>query len=284
MIMSRSAPQSLSIAANRPAYTLLEVLLASVIAALLMAALYVSIDVQIHYAQAGRESVNESTVARNLIARIAADTAGILTPITATVAVKSTTGDVASDVVTPLNGGVLGDNGVLTIWISRVPKLPTGQDAIQAESQQLNSSDLRRISYWLADGGLARQELDRVTADDDDSQLPPNVQDEGQLIMAPEVTGLNFRYFDGTNWNDTWDGTVLGTDGKTPIGPPRSVEITLSIRKPGANPSDTSAVKQYRYVVAINAANAQPTMTDDSTTTGSSTSSGTSSTTTGSSP
>jgi hypothetical protein len=265
---------------SRPAYTLLEVLLASVIAALLMAALYVSIDVQIRSAQAGRESVNESTVARNLIARISADAAGVITPITATVAVTSTTGDVASDVVVPLNGGVQGDNGVLTIWMSRVPKMATGPDAINADTQQLNSSDLRRISYWLADGGLARQEIDRVTADDDDTQLPPNVTDEGRYIMAPEVTGLGFRYFDGAAWNDTWDGTVLGTDGKTPIGPPRAVEITLSIRRTGADPNDNNAVKQYRYVIAINAANAQPTMTDDSTgattTTGSTTTGGTS--------
>jgi hypothetical protein len=64
---------------------------------------------------------------------------------------------------------------------------------------------------------------------------------------------------------------MLGTDGKTPIGPPRAVEITLSIRKTGADPNDNNAIKQYRYVIAINAANAQPTMTDDSTTTGSST-------------
>jgi len=257
---------------------LLEVLLASAIAALLMAALYVSMDVQLNYAQAGREAVNESTVARNLIARIEADLAGTLTPITATVAVTSTTGDVASDVVTPLNGGVQGDGAVLTVWVSRVPKLAVGTDAVNADAQQLNSSDLRRISYWMADGGLARQELDRVTADDEDSQPPPYVQDEQRYILAPEVTGLSFRYFDGVGWVDTWDGTALGADEKTPIGPPRAVEINLSVRKTGADPNDANAFKTYRHVVAINSANAQPTMTDDTTTTGTST------TTTGTSP
>jgi prepilin-type N-terminal cleavage/methylation domain-containing protein len=277
----RSAPPSLRGAAHRPAFTLLEVLLASAIAALLMAALYVSMEVQLNHAQAGREAVNESTVARNLIARIEADLAGTISPITATVAVKSTTGDVAADVVTPLSGGVIGDNTVLTVWASRVPQVPTGADAVNADMQQLASGDVRRISYWMAEGGLARQDLDRVTADDEDSQLPPNVTNEQQYILAPEVTDLVVRYFDGTAWQDSWDGTVLGADGKTPIGPPRAVEITLSIRKAGADPNDTAAVQSYRHVVGINAANAQPTTADDTGTTGSGSSSSTGSSTTG---
>jgi hypothetical protein len=91
------------------------------------------------------------------------------------------------------------------------------------------------------------------------------------------VTGLSFRYFDGVGWVDTWDGTALGADGKTPIGPPRAVEITLSIRPAGADSNDTAAVKQYRHVIAVNAANAQPTMADDTGTgtTGSTTTGGT---------
>ncbi len=253
----------------RPAYTLLEVLLASAIAVLLMGALYVGMDVQLRTVQNGRELINESAVVRNLLARINTDVAGCLTPITATVAVPAT-GDAATDVVTPLNGGVQGDNNVLTLWVSRVPQLPTGPDAATAATQQLNSSDLRRISYWLADGGLARQEIDRVTADDDDTQLPPYVTDEGRFILAPEVTELTFQYFDGTSWQDTWDGTTLGADGKTPMGPPRAVSITLSVRRPGADPNNANAVKRYRHVVAIGAANAQPGMADDTGTTGTS--------------
>jgi prepilin-type N-terminal cleavage/methylation domain-containing protein len=242
---------------RRPGYTLLEVLLASAIAALLMAALYVGMDVQLRTVQAGREKVNETAVVRNLfVTRITSDMVGVITPITATVAVTSTTGDVTTDPVTPFNGGVQGDNAVLTVWTSRLPNLPTGSDAANADSQQLNSSDLRRITYWLVDGqGLARQETDRVSAseDDADAALPPNVPDEGKYILAPEVTDLNFRYFDGESWQDSWDGTVLGTDGKTPMGPPRAIEVTMSVRRPGADPNDDSAIKQYRQVIPINA-------------------------------
>jgi hypothetical protein len=143
--------------------------------------------------------------------------------------------------------------------------------------QPLNSRDLHRVTYWLADGGLARQDMDRVSAadDDPDAPLPPGVPDETKYILAPEVTDLQFRYFDGENWQDSWDGTVLGPDGKTPIGPPRSVEVTLSIRRFGADPNDPDAIKQYRQVVPINAANAQSTATPAATT-GSTTTGGTS--------
>lgn len=58
---------------NRPGFTLLEVLLSSAIAVLLMAALYVAVDVQLRHAQAGRDIVEQSTLARALLARIAHD-------------------------------------------------------------------------------------------------------------------------------------------------------------------------------------------------------------------
>jgi prepilin-type N-terminal cleavage/methylation domain-containing protein len=256
---------------SRPGYTLLEVLLASSIAVLLMAALYVGMDVQLRAVEAGRQKVNETALVRNLIARMSTDAVSTLTPIAATVTVTSATGETTADPVTPFNGGVQGDNAVLTLWVSRLPVLPTGIDAATAETQQLNSSDLRRISYWIAsDGGLARQETDRVSApeDDPDAALPPNVTDESRYVFAPEVTEMTFRYFDGENWQDTWDGTVLGEDGKTPVGPPRAIEVTLSIRRFGADPNDQSAIKQYRQVIPVNAGNASTGTGTTTTTTG----------------
>ena len=78
------------------------------------------------------------------------------------------------------------------------------------------------------DTELELGDLARVHPDDDDSALPPNVNDESRYIFAEDVVGLSLQYFDGTNWTDTWDGSTLGADGKTPIGPPRLVQITLA--------------------------------------------------------
>src|SRR5260370_4106696 len=55
---------------RRPAYTLLEVLLASAIGVLLMGGLYVAVDVQLRHAPAGPEVVQQGTPARALLARM----------------------------------------------------------------------------------------------------------------------------------------------------------------------------------------------------------------------
>src|SRR5207253_917962 len=95
------------------------------------------------------------------------------------------------------------------------------------------NSDLRRVTYWLGGNGeplgLCREELRSVTADDANAPLPPNVPDEPSYVLAEEVKSLRFRYFDGTSWQDSWDGTAPGPDGPTPKGPPLAIEITLGV-------------------------------------------------------
>ena len=75
------------------------------------------------------------------------------------------------------------------------------------------------------------------------------------LVVPGEVTSLSFKYWNGTEWTDTWDGTQLGADNKTPLGPPAAIEITLEIVINAQG--DT---RKYRHVVAIPTANiVQPT-------------------------
>lgn len=151
------------------------------------------------------------------------------------------------------NLGVQGDTTHLTLYTSRVPR-----EVIQAQQtgtvdpvNPLGISDLRRISYWLVDGaGLARQEVYQVTSDDVMNAVPPNIPDEANYVIAEEVKSLGFSYFDGTSWQDTWDGTAIGADGQTPIGPPLAIAINLAIAQPG-----TQNVKNYRHVVFIPMAN-----------------------------
>src|SRR5262249_54178667 len=114
---------------RRRGFTLLEMMLASGIALLLMAALYVSMEVNLNYASAAREIVDQSELARALLARIAADINGALTPITATKSTSASSGTVVTDdtttmsltTVTPLNMGVVGDSTLLNLYVSRVP-------------------------------------------------------------------------------------------------------------------------------------------------------------------
>jgi prepilin-type N-terminal cleavage/methylation domain-containing protein len=294
----------------RRGFTLLEVLLAATIGVLLMAALYVAVDIQVRNAQAGRELVEQSGLGRALLARISADispclgqvdpgrfkssgssaSGGGATTITATGTTSTTTttpggttsgttsststtttgttpGSSTTTTSSPTSStftfSLQGDSSTLTLYVSQLPRdvdqLPGTMAANSADANSINS-DVRRISYWLAGGsdgqGLARQELMLATSDDT-STLPPNIPDEASLVIAPEVKTLSFSYFDGSDWQDSWDGSQPGPDGVTPIGPPLAVAITIGIAPPS---SDTRSVigqkmKTFRHVVAIPTAN-----------------------------
>jgi hypothetical protein len=65
---------------RRPAYTLLEVLLAMAISLLLLGALYVAMDMQLRLAQDGRDKVEESQLARAMLNRIVGDISPGLRP------------------------------------------------------------------------------------------------------------------------------------------------------------------------------------------------------------
>jgi hypothetical protein len=152
------------------------------------------------------------------------------------------------------NYGVEGDQSRLTLYVSRFPReLPFGDTpANQDQPVPVGVADLRRITYWMAEagkGGLARQELKHPTSDDL-SNIPPAGVDEASAIIAEEVKSVTFSYFDGTNWQTSWDGTVPGPDGVTPMGPPVAVGIELTIQFP-----DAREPKRYRHVVVIPTAN-----------------------------
>jgi prepilin-type N-terminal cleavage/methylation domain-containing protein len=145
---------------------------------------------------------------------------------------------------------VKGDANSLSLYISRLPYV---YEKNMLPGQVL--SDLRLINYWLAvDGstplGLVRREFKEVTSDEaNGAAAGPNTG----VIIAPEVQSLQFRYFDGLNWFDAWDGTQLGEDGLTPIGPPMAVEITLGLVIPSSDHRSwvQPTIRFYRHVVPI---------------------------------
>jgi type II secretory pathway pseudopilin PulG len=286
----------------RPAYTLLEVLVASAVGVLLMGALYMAISVQLRHAQIGRDLVEESLLARALLARIDNDirlslgppfpagstssgatgsssttggnssTASATTGASSTGSGSNTTSGTSTSSATGSTAGgsgsarfnywVQGDTNWIMLYISRVPQPVNPIPGANDPTQPLGASDLRRVSYWLAGGGdsslgLARQELTAVTSPDAMAAVPPGIPDEASMVIAEEVKSLTFSYFDGSAWQDTWDGTVAGPDGSTPVGPPLAIAITLGIALPGLEGSTQAdqGLKLYRHVVPILTAN-----------------------------
>lgn len=303
----------------RSAYTLLEVLFALSLTVLLMGALYVAVDVQLSLAQAGRQAVERSTLARTVFARLSTDIAAatttadpgrnrrvLPTPMTSGTGMAATgmntggTGmNTGTDPTTPapmemgtvistaspvtLAIGVSGDSTSLRLMTTKIPKETWRVPRVAGRAENTNIgvrpedgtelvSDLRMVSYWLAVGaeggaGLARQEHKIVTTEDALAQALPEGTTEAQYVIVPEARSLQFEYFDGANWFDSWDSNQVGLDGKTPQGPPRAIRITveLDFSNGAALPGAVGATKTYSHVVAINTANGTPLIIEDET-------------------
>ncbi len=153
-----------------------------------------------------------------------------------------------------------GDSTTLRLYVSRVPGVLTGAPA---DDQASIVSDQRVVEYWLATGdrpGLARQEIPIVTAAPEEVPWARGTGAEGDFVIAPEVTDLEFSYFDGTDWLTTWNSAEPGTDGRTPKGPPLAIAIVLEMTMPGAAGTQPR-VRTYRQVVSIPTANGLPAPT-----------------------
>jgi hypothetical protein len=137
--------------------------------------------------------------------------------------------------------GLTGDQYGLIVDIGRLPRI----DEYTSGSADNNSaavlpSDVRTVTYFLAgdtapasqvisstnvvDGsGLVRCEMDRAM-----SQYASQ-QGQGTLtnatVIAPEVLALEFQYFDGTQWDSSWDTTSNG-------GLPQAVKISMVLSDP----------------------------------------------------
>jgi type II secretory pathway component PulJ len=252
---------------RRPAYTLLELVLALGIGVVLLAALYLAMSTTLFQQRLGRGVIEQSAEMRNLLSKMETDITSQLAPIAPQMnnqAVQLTTGTGApASSLTPNTTGpvvfnlqVQGDSTHLSVYSSLLPR-EVYQNPPPSDGLPL-TSDLRRVDYWLAGGtdsplGLARQELLVATAAEALTVFDPSQVDEKSMVIADQILGVEFQYFDGSEWQDSWDGTAVQSDGKTPMGPPPAIAITLTVRQ--ANATSDEATVTYRHVVAIPTAN-----------------------------
>lgn len=251
---------------RRGGFTLLELLLASAIAAFLLGALYTAFDLVVRRAEANRDQIAASDLSRAIVNRLTADlsaSAGLLPPQSHTTAAAdaasggtgtstTTTADpVDTSADIPLPCGVVGTDKQITVFATRVPTALTDPDAIANPTVQ-PAGDVRRVTYYLTEAGLCRQERPWVTADGVRNSADPDLSTAETDVIAPEVTDVTFEYFSGGVWNGEWDGAVVGTDGVTPQGPPRAVRVTLHLTYP--TPSGGTRDKTVVHVIPVRAA------------------------------
>jgi prepilin-type N-terminal cleavage/methylation domain-containing protein len=198
--------------------------------------------------------------------------------------------------------GVYGDGVQLRIDSSRLPRVEEF-DAIASGAADANDlpSDVKTITWSLAaanggasggtgagmasesfggastSGGLMRRQVDRAVQGYADYAGMAGSQDGGDELIAPEVTTLEYRYFDGSQWLTEWD---MDTQQALPM----AVEITLGISpletldasasatgSATGDPTGSSTAgndsqeRRYRMVVHLPAARPAEASTDTST-------------------
>jgi hypothetical protein len=154
--------------------------------------------------------------------------------------------DIAQTTMVPAVPGLYGNQFELQIDISRVPRVDEYEHMVNASAinaLQDIPSDVKTVAYYClntdnlpvagfqrglgpaATSGLVRRVLDRaVTLYAADSGNVIGLQQVGDVI-APEVLGIEFEYFDGTNWLYEWDSELMG-------GLPLAVRIALMVATP----------------------------------------------------
>jgi hypothetical protein len=253
---------------RRRAYTLLEIVIATAISVLLLAAVFAAMEMETRHMQAGRDVSEQSILARALLDRIGSDIMHSLTPVNPvffpSLSSSPTGSGTGSSATSPSSSsspttnstyqfdfGLQGESSKLTLFSCGLPPAPDPQ-------QTEFAGDLRFITYWLAGSnqeplGLARMEVARVTGDEAGQVPASGSAEEAACLIAEEVKTLEFRYLDKTGWNATWDGTLTGPDFVTLIGPPRAIEIRLSMFETNQDRGSSTKPKLhvYRHVVAV---------------------------------
>lgn len=118
-----------------------------------------------------------------------------------------------------------------------------------------NTSDLRQVTYsFLTPGsstmsGLVRTEGDRMAVEVIEAGGSAATQISSIQSVAPEVTALMFRYFDGRVWSETWDSDTMARI-------PRAVEVTFAFPPPRRKPAifgggSSQSSNLFRTVILI---------------------------------
>ena len=153
----------------------------------------------------------------------------------------------ASTLIPPPQLGLYGTLNQLQVDVSRLPRPDEYNPAMSSveDFQTIDiPSDIKTVAYYLQAaqilppgedeirfsrqedqlaGGLVRRELDRSIA-----RYAAESGDTATLtmtgeVLAPEVTSLEFYYFDGLAWVTQWDSEMLK-------GLPQAVRVVITIR------------------------------------------------------
>lgn len=161
---------------------------------------------------------------------------------------------VATSVAPPTRPGVYGNETALMVDVSRLPRRDQLQYPQTLNGVALLPSDIKTVAYYVrigqsstgaaskssdsATSGLVRREVDRAVTRYAIDFGGGAVLADAEEVIAPEVTAIYFRYFDGREWQSSWDSDELG---RLPVAIEVTVQIGGAQQGTGSATSNTSA-------------------------------------------
>ena len=215
----------------RTGFTLIEVLIASAIVALLTAGLGASLHVAFKARRSAADGIATIRAARIALDSLARDLQSALPP-TGVLAGAMTGGSDTSGTISfyATSSGSVG-NGASDI--QQVTFTVIGPNDVQTTSGTAAASPLKPGAMTGSDESVLVRRVKR-------SLLAPVDETLTDQVLCRHVRSLTMRYYDGTQWLDTWDST--GVDNTLPL----AIELTLSLA-----PTDAGSAVPYNITRVV---------------------------------
>ncbi|MEX0775577.1 MAG: type II secretion system protein GspJ [Phycisphaeraceae bacterium] len=220
-------------------FTLLEVMIAMAMFAVIAAGLSTSLYVAFKARRTTTDGLAPARATRLALETIARDLSSATPPV----------GILAGAFVGTDQPGDAGD--ALEFFAVRAAMLdPDAAGDVQRVSYAIVSESELNVDNQVALEGDASGHspsdtmlVRRVTS----NLLSPQTIEPREQVLCRGVTAMNFRYYDGTQWVDTWDSTAQENTL------PRAVEVTLTLKPNAMVESAQTAAADYQAarVVAL---------------------------------
>ena len=131
----------------------------------------------------------------------------------------------------------IGERTFMRVDISRLPRMDEYNQLVARNGELENTpADIKTITYFYStepsriesdvrneigtNGGLYRRQVDRAVAAYACDECISNNPDEYAQLISPEVVAVEFRYWDGEEWQTEWDSDEMG-------GFPVAIEVQM---------------------------------------------------------
>lgn len=221
---SRNRAASATLASTRNGFTLMELLLAIVVSAVVLAAINGVFFGAMRLRNRTAESLDRTLPVQNALAMIRRDLMGIQLPGGTFAGILNSAATISGETETETGPEIYTNTGALTDY------LPWG--------------DIQRIAYVLRAptnqmGSVQGRDLVRVA----NRNLLPPVQDEPvEQRLLSDVELLEFSFYDGQSWRTTWNSTNEITSL------PRAIRVTLTMSPPRSRSETLTPADRQRPV------------------------------------